>query len=264
MMRRYFRRRRRVSSAFAWIAVALSLATGWLVGELSPLSTPTFAQISLGGGINAGLTLLFNAILAATTVRLYRVGRYQAILFRRQNRIMQSQTALMNGQLVATRDSVVLTRESLLLTHRPKIIFRNVDISVRVGVDSVEDGQIWATNTGNSRATLIRFEAQWLAEDRLPNKNPYARRQPTTPCAIRLPPGQTRPIDLPTLYFGDMAAHKAVWDDPAARGPSLFLVGIAKYIDDAGTLRGTAFCRRYDRATQRFHAVDDPDYEYAD
>jgi hypothetical protein len=44
---------------------------------------------------------------------------------------------------------------------------------------------------------------------------------------------------------------------------NLWVIGLLDYIDNIGIDHVTLFCRRYNPATDRFEATNDPDYEYA-
>ena len=44
----------------------------------------------------------------------------------------------------------------------------------------------------------------------------------------------------------------------------VYFWGSVKYVDSLGTARNISVLRHYENKTERFRAVDDPDYEYAD
>jgi hypothetical protein len=164
----------------------------------------------------------------------------------------------------AAQKSADATRAAVVLAHRPKLVVRNVV------VPSLSDGNyrgsgtlggtLWVTNTGGTVATDIRFRMVWLIDTELPMKNPILS-QKTLPKVKLLNAGRSTAIRLPAQSLNPDDIRKSTTYGSAR---SLYLIGIAKFRDQHGELRRTAFCRRFDWNVNRFKAVDDEDYEHAD
>jgi hypothetical protein len=75
-------------------------------GNQNPKASPDW------GFYNSALTTLFNGILALVTILLLCVGRWQAVLFKQQNKIMRRQTFIMNGQLKYTEKAANAAQKS--------------------------------------------------------------------------------------------------------------------------------------------------------
>jgi predicted Holliday junction resolvase-like endonuclease len=174
----------------------------------------------------------------------------------------------------AARQSAEAARESIMLTHRPRVVVRSVivawehiltrGVSVkRLNETGFDDGQLggafYLVNVGNQPATVIGLE-QYLSFDvYLPLERPYESGTNQQIVAIKLKPGEAckLPFRPKAIVTGDQT-------EVIQFGKPMCAIGRIMYVDELGNRRETGFARQFRPSQQRFVAVDDPDYEYAD
>jgi hypothetical protein len=188
---------------------------------------------------------LFTLALTVSTILLWRETRRLAERADDQARKMEQ--------------SIELARKEFLATHRPKIAVRRVEpifasgepLEIRFGV----------INKGESVARSIR----WKAATYLLNNIGAIHGIPSLPGkahsydqSLDVGQGQTFSVKEAVPFHGpDMISIE--------NGERiLHVLGYVQYKDDTGTDRVTGFFRYYDPSQRRFHAVNDPDYEYRD
>ena len=94
----------------------------------------------------------------------------------------------------------------------------------------------------------------------LPMKRPYEGEDGNNPFQGKIPAGQSRTaIFRKTTPF----ATPEETDRGMAGDHPLYVMGWISYIDALGTIRRTAFCRKWNHGKRRFvREDDDPDYEH--
>jgi hypothetical protein len=174
--------------------------------------------------------------------------------------------------------SIRLTRDSIILSQRPRLIVRNVVArqpdcitipgTPPFGKGKPVGGQFFVANVGGSEATVR--ESRYIViglEGTLPMERPYEGQAGNNPITVKcvLPPGGVTPglisapnpfpdkDPMPTPTAGDRGEHTSV-----------YVMGWIEYSDGLGSVRRTAFCRKYHWRRKRFFAVKDPDYEHAE
>jgi hypothetical protein len=185
------------------------------------------------------------------------------------------------AMLMLTRESneitaraTELTRQSFVLLHRPKVIVRNVVVRVPPGkqdiasiaqrladsvIGSVPGGEFYVVNTGDTDAEITTMHSEMLDGERLPMAPPYEGK-PGTPMRVTLPPAVHRLIAFPSEPYVRQHSMQRVeqgWE-------KFWVLGWIEYIDGAGNVRRTAFCRQWSNEHGRFLPIDNPDYERAD
>ena len=181
-----------------------------------------------------------------------------------------------------------IINQTLILTDRPKLIVRNLAISEpsqssRINREPSEKpfrpeekitGALWVVNPGNGDAHFQRGWCGVYNGQGLPMEVPYDSRvgfSPLNGSTIR--PGErvelrftgTGPSDDQVAAANAAPVQRRIGgNDPAPIPLDLYVLGWIDYRDDLGITRRTAFCRRYERTRDRFIAVKDRDYEYAD
>jgi len=119
-------------------------------------------------------------------------------------------------------------------------------------------GALYLVNIGNQPATVVSLEQYLSFDEYLPLERPYESGANQKVLDIQLTPGQAckLPFRPTAVTAGD--SQKIIG------GPPMCAIGRVLYTDELGNRRETGFARRFMPNQQRFVAVDDPDYEYAD
>lgn len=165
--------------------------------------------------------------------------------------------ALLLYQNYLLRTQVRGARQEFIAAHRPRLIVRQV---------SIDGGilQYFIYNVGDSPAKITQIcESDWLPgnADNLSALPPYSD---SIEVGVTLKSGQWmgrrfRSSNAEELQFRLGAGAIRKHDQPV-----ILVLGLISYEDNLGTMRNTAFLRRYDFSNGRFARIDDPDYEYQD
>lgn len=170
----------------------------------------------------------------------------------------------------ATERSADLSNRTLLAQMRPRIVVRTFYFSElrgnpmpRWGIEngSMASGQFYIVNTGGSDAAIEEIYCAVITGKTLPAKRPYEGREGSREKKV-LGPGQSTfyLFGLPPREFLDEGTANSI----KAGFLSLWVLGWIGYRDGLGIYRITRYCRRYDPIQERFHPVDDVEYESAD
>jgi hypothetical protein len=178
------------------------------------------------------------------------------------------------GGVWAGLETLTAIKRELVLTQRPRISVQNFYFSEMRGVGGVYNtpsgiqngsfctGQFYIRNVGGSRARIEEIYCDIWAEEeqgKLPMKCPYEGKIGKEG-KWEILPGQSM-----TWLFG---RTEPLTDDVGMKRimgrNSVYVLGWIGYRDDLGTYRSMRFCRQYTPSKDRFLAVDDKDYEYAD
>lgn len=177
--------------------------------------------------------------------------------------------AIWQGRLL--NRTVDLGREEFISTHRPRLVVRRVSVVENNGIYGI---QYFIHNIGDSRATIVKVSDRvWLPTqtENLPAIPDYeeSRDMNTILNSGQWMGGLHTPTTINQerlgLVFGynnvikEMPSLSNLQED----GGILFL-GFIEYEDQVGTTRNTAFLRQFDFKTERFNAINHPDYEYQD
>lgn len=172
----------------------------------------------------------------------------------------------------AAKKSADAARESIILTHRPKIIVRDMVIAwhpllhrgtcvKKLNENQFDEWQLggafYIVNTGNQSATVVSLEQFMSFDELLPFERPSESgvRKFVT---IKLKPGESKRLPFHPIAIGNPDTRTLTL------GVSMTAIGRIVYDDELGNRRETGFARKFEMKRQRFIAMDDPDYEYAD
>jgi hypothetical protein len=159
--------------------------------------------------------------------------------------------------------SVALARQEFISTHRPMIVVRGVQFGRAMGNISTLPFQLdfIMANVGSTPATTIEISVTLIhvPSGILPAGPPYGERHKDE---ITVKVGEPHPFC--SYIGGDVVDEFNLQDGFGAATTSIYCLGYIIYKDkNCGHYR-TAFLRRYNASSQRFSAVEDPDYEYRD
>jgi hypothetical protein len=172
----------------------------------------------------------------------------------------------------AAKKSADAARESIILTHRPKIIVRDMVIAwhpllqrgtcvKKLNETQFDDWQLagafYIVNTGNQSATVVSLEQFMSFDELLPFERPHEGGVRKF-VGIKLKPGESKRIPFHPIAIGSPDTRTLILGVP------MTAIGRVVYEDELGNGRETGFARKFDMKRQRFVAIDDPDYEYAD
>jgi hypothetical protein len=172
----------------------------------------------------------------------------------------------------AAKKSADAARESIILTHRPKIVVRDMVVAwpalVKRGtcVKKLNENQFdewqlggafYIVNTGNQSATVVSLEQFMSFDDFLPFERPVESGVRKF-VAIKLKPGESKRIPFHPIAIGTPDTRTLTFGVP------MTAIGRIVYEDELGNQRETGFARKFEMKRQRFIAMDDHDYEYAD
>jgi len=178
------------------------------------------------------------------------------------------------------REQTLIANKTLLLQFRPKLIVRNFVVRPPIADEVPQptfpivffknypvSGQFYVANIGGIPAIVTESHCivHWR-KGLLPMRRPYEGDNGNNPVQGRIEAGgratalflSDKPLELSHTELG----HPSFPDfDPVW---TLYIMGWIEYADGLGFERRMAFCRKYDHRTDRFIAIDDPDYEHTD
>ena len=160
----------------------------------------------------------------------------------------------------AAKESVELVQKAFIATHRPKLRVHSIYLKkINPPPEKVVNGSYITyrlnysiDNIGGSHTTITK---ESLTFKRLNQPLPiplYA-----VPLLIK------KTIACGESIIESFNVEESLICSNKERGLNdLYFFGHIDYLDNIGTTRRTAFCRRYSRETKRFVKVEDEDYEY--
>jgi len=168
-----------------------------------------------------------------------------------------------------------LARDEFNATHRPRLSIRNIDVK-SAGIDvliwgdirspapnDIFSGQFYVANRGDASARITdAYLCFWTSRQGLPMSRPYEGEDGNLGItSIWIEPGASVPILFSTPFIASDISDNTFVD---ARRQTIFAMGWVEYIDQAGHIRRSAFCRPYDSSKRRFMRSEesDPDYEH--
>lgn len=231
-----------------------------IVLQLGPAGTatglPDFTSrrlIQILAEVWLGLLAVQSIILIVQAYFLHKIS----VESRRTSHLYRDQAKL-------NRQSLDLARQSLILSQPPRLTISSVEVRPRPYItgepfhvfrpDTTVECRFLVRNTGGTRATIL-YSAVTLFL--LPHSEPLPMVSPltgVTPNDPIIPNMQLKPGEF---TFGIFVRRTT--QDEATSINDLYVLGWVDYVDDAGNLKHTNFCRMYVRG--RFVPVDDPDYE---
>jgi hypothetical protein len=251
-----------------------------------PVSVSKIPDVAVSRDLLDWLTLICTFVLAGAAA----VGTYYAVktlrVLRHEAKIAVAalkQTARFARAASETADAVKKSadaaqasadaaRESIILTHRPKIIVRDMVIAwlpllkrgtcvKKLNETQFDDWQLagafYMVNAGNQDATVVSLEQFLSFDDFLPFEQPHENGVRKF-IKIKLKPGESKRISFHPIAIGNPDTRTLTI------GVAMTAIGRLTYEDEIGNRRETGFARKFEMKRQRFIAMDDPDYEYAD
>ena len=169
-----------------------------------------------------------------------------------------------------------IAREAHCVMHRPKLRVRNVfvpdlDALIGDGPKSAMPSEYDVVNVGRTKANLTACDSRIIITNNLGLHHlrlDILEKQVEK--KIGIAGGETCRMKIPDPkpLNKEVLARFTVPTGPDFPYPGnnldAYVIGFLKYRDAIGLVRQTAFCRKFNRATERFDPVDDPDYEYED
>lgn len=158
----------------------------------------------------------------------------------------------------ASEESAAVAEKAIILAQRPQIAVRRFRLDDFVREGSYASGAFEVINVGgsNARRLCIVCVSYVGSASQLPWNSPYANKEGETG------PNMFTPGSRERSYFRMEEPLTESDADKFRDGSySLYALGFISYCDDLNFVRTTYFARRYDRASQRFVPVNDPDYE---
>ena len=159
-----------------------------------------------------------------------------------------------------TARNVELGRKEFIATHQPRlrvhsICLKKADSTPKLIGGSYITHQLHYSvdNIGGSAATIIK---QSLTFKRLNEPLPVPSYCDPLLVEKTIACGESISDSFGVEHFLISLNEERGVDD-------LYFFGYIDYLDDVGTTRRTAFCRRYIQETKRFTKVKDEDYEYS-
>ena len=161
----------------------------------------------------------------------------------------------------AAKKSIELIKQEFITTHKPRLRVHSIYLEKLSSTPNFTNGSPPIThqincsidNIGRSTATIIKISMTF--------------RRLNDPLPV---PSYGKPLFIKkTIACGESTAESCnvgafVINCNIERGiDDLYFFGYIDYLDDIGTTRRTAFCRRYIQETKRFTKVDDEEYEYS-
>ena len=186
----------------------------------------------------------------------------QARLFFQQKTIMGQHKTSLEDLAKAANESAVVNKTTLVATFRPKVIVRSITLKP----DKIT---YIITNQGGTKAHIMSSNITVTDIDSvggwLPATPPYSETDNVLG-KIALEPGDFNDgeIALETGIRERIRVESARARSGVADPGSVYCLGYIQYMDGNMVVRYTAFCRLFNVHRQRFVAVNDPDYEYAD
>jgi len=198
--------------------------------------TLKYTRDTAKAGIDAAKASLISAKAAekqgAESEKIFELSEKQFLLSGRQTDLAEKQHALERLQFVAA--------------NRPKLL-----VSVW-RVDSHTSGPVKVimkvANIGVTPLKKLEVHCCIIQKSYIPTDVPLVLVDP----------------DKSDLKSGEIARIRYTSEimEPTSLTEEIFCIGTTAYTDEIGTIRYGAFCRQYDRTTERFITVNDPDYEY--
>lgn len=223
-----------------------------------------------------GLLVLFTYRLWKSTDKLWTAGEKQIEISGKMAEVADRQLAIIGHQTDIQMKQHAIGRLQYLATHRPRLHVRHVTITTGKVMPNMptfhfgheaKNGYLVVVNGGGSRADIIETRYRIFAtKSGLPPEAPYDDDYRTDllipaqsleigeSCVCKISDKLVMPFDA------DMGQPI---DQFEREGWSLYVMGQIRYQDEGGAERFMAFCR-VRQSNGRFHAVDDPDYEYED
>lgn len=161
----------------------------------------------------------------------------------------------------AAKESIELIKQAFIATHNPKLRVHSIYLEKFDSIPDFTNGSPQIThqvhysidNIGGSTATITRISVTFERLNEplpVPSYSGPKLAKKTIACGENI----TESCDV-GVYVVDCSIDRGLDD--------LYFFGYIDYLDDVGTNRRTAFCRRYIQETKRFAKVDDEDYEYS-
>jgi len=157
---------------------------------------------------------------------------------------------------------------TLIATFRPKLVVRGIKFNPGSIVVAGPPGNIQyiVANSGGSTAHVVDSN---LTVDRLPSPLPQippysSDRGILGTFDILAGEYQERTFNLDANQNFRIRSTQIMRAGGGQGLTDIHFFGFVQYRDETGTPRRTGFCRRFDLGSQRFLAVDDPEYEYSD
>jgi hypothetical protein len=174
------------------------------------------------------------------------------------------------GMLKTTNKTIDLTRDEFNATHRPRIRIKHLWLA-----DDIWGGQqvrvnLGIVNTGTVVATIHQIGVRFVVA-RADQFIPFDPNIPGVPVGAQLVSGVW--MTIPDISDSDGTTLTNPQNADIQEGRSkLYCIGYVSYLDAAGRMRITGFCRVLSvpqntlaLATNcHFFKTDDPDYEYED
>ena len=214
------------------------------------------AQYTLGLEWFTGALAIFSAIEIFVLVRTEDGMRRSIEIARRQMLLTGLQADIINKQQA-------VGRQEYFATHRPKLVVREVVMTERTPYVKI---QFAVANVGASDAAVVESAAVfWHGSAALLRVRDIPAAQEIGAVTIASGDRHTHEITSDIQGFGLFLAAGELdarfWD----RADPFVFRGYIIYQDPITEIRRrTAFWRVYNASAQRFGAVDDPDFEYAD
>jgi hypothetical protein len=162
-----------------------------------------------------------------------------------------------------TRESIDLARQEFISTHRPKILvygfsFFGAALERAEDIDDPVRISFRYVNTGDSPAQIkmIGTKIVHLFKPTMPPEIDFKFKQIDPPVEVESGRHGFR-------LTSDGFDQEKFIANSATDTYSVVCVGVIIYADDNGTDRQMGFCRRYDDASDRWVAMDEPEYEYS-
>jgi hypothetical protein len=213
--------------------------------------------------------IIFDGLLVLLTGGLVWVGVRQANILNRQADIlgkheewMQKHDANLTNLAKSAKDGAEVSQKNLTATFPPEVIVRSITLKP----DKIT---YIVTNRGGTKAQIMFSNITVTDIDCvggwLPATPPYSEADNVLG-KITLEPGDFKNGEI-ALEAGilerirvEIARARGGFPNPG----SVYCLGYIQYLDGNMVVRYTAFCRLFNVHRQRFVAVNDSDYEYAD
>lgn len=169
-----------------------------------------------------------------------------------------------------------IAREAHYVMHRPKLRVRNVfvpDLDALIGDGPKSDipSEYDVVNVGGTKANLTACDSRIIITNNLGlHRLRFDILEKQVEKKIGIAGGETCRMKIPDPepLNEEVLARFTVPTGPdfpySSNNLDAYVIGFLKYRDAIGLVRQTAFCRKFNRATERFDPADDPDYEYED
>ncbi len=171
------------------------------------------------------------------------------------------------GLGIGTIFQLRLARAEFISSHPPKLVVREI-LRLSWGRPNVQLRYVVA-NVGGSDARIIESHIE-LQEIKAGSLRPLQPIEGANPVGhITLIPGSHIFREYNSTVSGlSLAVSQLVKEMPVphfgAERRGVYFRGFVVHRDKNGVRRRTSFCRMYDAESERFYALGDPDYEYAD